>query len=139
MSSSAPASGTVLDLSGEGEQSEHTPLGTTTTTTTATTASPLYTPTTCLSGIQQPNAYIKTVASEDAARCCSPLLQQLYNKWRNPDGSLDNILTIHSINPPALEAHFELYSRALHGDSPLTRVEREVVAVAVSLENKCRY
>ena len=106
--------------------------------TEKTTSSPLYPPATSLSQIQQPNAHIKTVASEDAARCCPPL-QELYNKYQNPDGSLDNILTIHSVNPPALEAHFELYSRTMRGDSPLTRVEREVVAVAVSIENKCRY
>lgn len=30
-------------------------------------------------------------------------LRQLYDTYSNPDGSLDNILTIHSCNPPALE------------------------------------
>ena len=103
-----------------------------------TSPSPPYPPTRSLTFTQQPNAHIKTVAAEDALECC-PALHQLYSKHANPDGSLDNILTIHSVNPPALAAHFQLYTDALRSDSPLTRVEREVVAVAVSVENKCRY
>eukprot|EP00041_Stephanoeca_diplocostata_P011284 m.183635 g.183635 ORF g.183635 m.183635 type:complete len:117 (-) comp18482_c0_seq3:1044-1394(-) len=88
-----------------------------------------------LSFKQQPGAYIQTVAFEDA----TPPLLDLYQKHRNNDGSLDNILTIHSINPSILEAHFEMYKQTCRGDSPLSRLEREIVAVAVSLENKCRY
>ena len=61
-----------------------------------------------LSNTQQPQAYIKTVSDEDAPKC--PEVRRLYDKWRNSDdGTLDNILTIHSCNPAALEAHFQLY------------------------------
>ena len=60
-----------------------------------------------LSNTQQPQAYIKTVSDEDASKC--PDVQGLYDKWRNADGTLDNVLTIHSCNPTALEAHFQLY------------------------------
>ena len=62
-----------------------------------------------LTDTQQPMAYIKTVSDEDAASQC-PRLRRLYERWRNPgDGTLDNVLTIHSCNPAALEAHFNLY------------------------------
>ena len=61
-----------------------------------------------LSNTQQPHAYIKTVSDEDAHKC--PEVRRLYDKWRNADdGTLDNVLTIHSCNPAALEAHFQLY------------------------------
>ena len=61
-----------------------------------------------LSNTQQPQAYIKTVSDEDAPKC--PEVRRLYDKWRNSDdGTLDNVLTIHSCNPAALEAHFQLY------------------------------
>ena len=66
------------------------------------------TPEDLLSNTQQPQAYIKTVSEEDAPKC--PEVQRFYERWRNQDdGTLDNILTIHSCNPAALEAHFKLY------------------------------
>ena len=65
-----------------------------------------------LTDTQQPMAYIKTVSDEDASQC--PRLQRLYERWRNAgDGTLDNVLTIHSCNPAALEAHFNLYERSV--------------------------
>jgi alkylhydroperoxidase family enzyme len=52
---------------------------------------------------------------------------------------LGNILASHSLNPDALEAHMRLYRTIMFGDSPLTRVEREAIAVAVSAANDCHY
>ena len=51
----------------------------------------------------------------------------------------DNILRIHGVNPQALKAHFELYRGAMHGPSPLSRIQREMLAVVVSAQNGCRY
>lgn len=51
----------------------------------------------------------------------------------------DNILRIHGINPAVLRAHLGLYRAIMHGPSPLTRVQREMVAVAVSSVNSCHY
>ncbi len=53
--------------------------------------------------------------------------------------SLDNVLASHSLNPDALRAHLELYRTVMFGPSPLTRAEREAVAVAVSAANDCHY
>jgi alkylhydroperoxidase family enzyme len=50
-----------------------------------------------------------------------------------------NILASHSLNPEALAAHVQLYRTIMFGDSPLTRVEREAIAVAVSAANDCHY
>lgn len=51
----------------------------------------------------------------------------------------DNILRIHGINPPTLRAHLSLYRSVMHGPSPLTRVQREVLGVVVSALNGCHY
>ena len=51
----------------------------------------------------------------------------------------DNIIQIHSVNPPVMRQHLELYRQLMHRSSPLTRREREMLAVRVSALNKCRY
>ncbi len=53
--------------------------------------------------------------------------------------SLPNILASHSLNADALAAHERLYRTIMFGDSPLTRSEREAIAVAVSAVNDCHY
>lgn len=54
-------------------------------------------------------------------------------------GRMANILRIHGINPPVLEAHLRLYRTVMSGPSPLTRLQREILAVAVSGLNGCHY
>lgn len=51
----------------------------------------------------------------------------------------DNILRIHGINPPILVAHWELYRKIMYGPSPLSRIQREMMAVVVSNINECHY
>ncbi len=60
---------------------------------------------------------------------------------RQADGTngMANILASHSLNPDALRAHVELYRTIMFGASPLTRPEREAIAVAVSAANNCHY
>lgn len=50
-----------------------------------------------------------------------------------------HILASHSLNERALAAHLALYRTIMYGDSPLTRAEREAMAVAVSAANDCHY
>ena len=52
---------------------------------------------------------------------------------------LPHILASHSLNPDALEAHVRLYRTIMFGPSPLSRSEREAIAVAVSAANDCHY
>lgn len=62
--------------------------------------------------------------------------------WVKPaDGTegLDNVLACHSLNPGALQAHLLLYRTIMFGESPLSRSEREAIAVAVSAANDCHY
>jgi alkylhydroperoxidase family enzyme len=50
-----------------------------------------------------------------------------------------NILASHSLNADAVDAHVRLYRTIMFGGSPLSRAEREAIAVAVSAANDCFY
>jgi alkylhydroperoxidase family enzyme len=80
-------------------------------------------------------AWIKVIGEDEAE---GPLAE-LYAKLVEPWGGVDNILKIHSLNPPSLSGHFELYRTLMRGRSELSRVQREMVAVVVSALNHCRY
>ena len=66
-------------------------------------------------------------------------LAELYGQLVDPQGQIDNILTIHSLNPASLEAHLALYKTMMFGRSPLSRARREMIAVVVSAANRCHY
>jgi len=66
-------------------------------------------------------------------------LAGLYEKVAPDGGIVDNILAIHSLHPETLNDHLRLYRTIMYGSGPLTRREREVVAVAVSAANHCHY
>jgi alkylhydroperoxidase family enzyme len=51
----------------------------------------------------------------------------------------DNILQIHGINSNIMKNHFDMYISLMRKRSPLTRVQREEIAVAVSAINGCVY
>lgn len=51
----------------------------------------------------------------------------------------DNILRIHGIHSRVTRLHYDLYLELMHSDSPLTRVQREMIAITVSAANGCRY
>lgn len=73
------------------------------------------------------------------AEAAEGLLAALYAKYADSEGRLDNILRIHSLNPGSMRDHVELYSHLMRGPSPLSRVQREMIAVTVSAENDCFY
>lgn len=50
-----------------------------------------------------------------------------------------HIVASHSLNPAAMEAHLGLYRAIMFGESPLSRAEREAIAVGVSAANDCHY
>ncbi len=54
-------------------------------------------------------------------------------------GRVDEIMAIHSLNPRAMSAHSGLYQSAMAGTKTLRKVERELIALVVSLENECHY
>ncbi len=80
-------------------------------------------------------AWIKIIPEGEAEGA----LHDTYRRLTEPWGGVDNIMKIHSLNLPSLLGHFELYKTLMRGRSDLTRVQREMIAVAVSALNRCRY
>jgi alkylhydroperoxidase family enzyme len=79
--------------------------------------------------------WIRTVSPEQAEGG----LREIYRRIAGARGGVANILRAQSLHPAALAAHFELYRTLLFGPSPLSRVQREMLATAVSAWNGCRY
>jgi alkylhydroperoxidase family enzyme len=51
----------------------------------------------------------------------------------------DNIVQIHAVNPAVMRRHYDLYVDLMRRPGPIPRIQREIVAVAVSAENGCHY
>ena len=51
----------------------------------------------------------------------------------------DNIIRIHGVHSRTMRRHYDLYRELMYGRSPLSRIQREMIAVVVSAENKCHY
>lgn len=80
-------------------------------------------------------AHISCTPRSDAG----PELAAALDRCADAAGSVDNILRIHSLDPPSLEHHYRLYRHLMAGPSPLSRIRREMIAVVVSAENDCFY
>ena len=51
----------------------------------------------------------------------------------------DNILRIHGVHGRVMRQHYELYMELMRGAGPLSRAQREMIAVTVSAANSCHY
>ena len=80
-------------------------------------------------------AWIEMVPEDEA----EAELAEYYGRWSYASGRVDNILKIHSLNPRSLKLHYELYAHLMRGKSPLSRLQREMIAVTVSVANECHY
>lgn len=80
-------------------------------------------------------AHIRTIQEDEA----EGRLAELYAVLQGKGGRVDNILKIHSLNVPSLEAHVALYRTIMFGRSSLSRRQREMIAVTVSVLNHCHY
>lgn len=80
--------------------------------------------------------WIRTVAPGEA----SGLLKRLYDEAVERAGRVFNVLRLQSLRPEVLQAGIELYKELMHSPrSPLSRAQREMIAVAVSRANVCHY
>ncbi len=80
-------------------------------------------------------AHIPYVPYEEAQ---GPLAES-YQRYGGPEMNVDNIIRIHSLNPASMAHHVQLYTHLMRGRSPLTRIQREMIAVTVSAVNECFY
>lgn len=51
----------------------------------------------------------------------------------------DNIIQIHAVHPTVMRQHYALYVELMHKRGPLSRIQREMIAVTVSALNRCHY
>jgi uncharacterized peroxidase-related enzyme len=54
-------------------------------------------------------------------------------------GMVPNVLRAYAFNPAKLQAFADMYNDLMLGDSGLTKLEREMIAVVVSAANRCFY
>lgn len=66
-------------------------------------------------------------------------LRELFDAAIERAGRVWNIIHIQSLNPQTLESSTHLYTTVLKGASPLSRVQREMLATVVSSEVGCHY
>ena len=67
------------------------------------------------------------------------LLGRIYEAAVKRAGRVFNILKVQSLNPPVLKSSMGLYRDVMMGESPLSRGQREMLAVVVSVMNECHY
>lgn len=67
------------------------------------------------------------------------LLRREYQAARRRAGRIWNIVSVQSRTPQALRDSMRLYTSVMHGPSPLSRAQREMLAVVTSQTNGCHY
>jgi uncharacterized peroxidase-related enzyme len=69
----------------------------------------------------------------------TPAMESYFQKCRDKIGFVPNVLTAYAFDVPKLEAFVAFYNDLMLAPSGLSKLEREMIAVAVSSENKCFY
>lgn len=67
------------------------------------------------------------------------LLKKELEKAIKRAGRIWNIVQIMSLNGRVMQASMQMYGAAMFADSPLSRQQREMLAVVVSKANHCVY
>ena len=82
------------------------------------------------------NSWIKMLPVDDATGD----LRDAYNLAKTPNGTVDNVMRIHSQRPHTMVGHLTLYRSVLHNSkNTLPLWFLEAVGVYTSLLNKCEY
>jgi len=66
-------------------------------------------------------------------------LKDIYEDLIAKRGKLAEVHKIQSLHPDSIIAHMELYMTIMFSQSPLSRAQREMIAVVVSSANGCEY
>lgn len=79
--------------------------------------------------------WIKVISLEEATGA----LKREYEAALKRAGRIWNIVSIMSVNPRSQKTSMDFYSAIMYGRSPLSRSQREMLAVVVSAANHCLY
>jgi len=80
-------------------------------------------------------AFVRTIPESQAIG----QLAEIYSAAIKRAGRVFQILKIQSQNPASLQGMLDLYVATMRGPSPLSRTQREMLAVVVSHANQCHY
>lgn len=69
----------------------------------------------------------------------SPAMQAYFQKCQDKLGFVPNVLAAYAFDSAKLEAFVAMYNDLMLGPSGLSKLEREMIAVAVSSQNRCYY
>lgn len=69
----------------------------------------------------------------------TPAMAAYFDKCREKIGFVPNVLTAYAHDMAKLEAFAAFYNDLMLAPSPLSKLEREMIAVVVSAENRCFY
>jgi len=72
-------------------------------------------------------------------RKLDPDLRKYFDLCDEKIGFLPNVLAAYSFDPTKLRAFMAMYNDLMLGDSQLSKLEREMIAVVVSAANRCYY
>ena len=79
------------------------------------------------------------VALELGSGTLSPAMQAYFQKCQDKLGFIPNVLAAYAFDTTKLEAFVAMYNDLMLGPSGLSKLEREMIAVAVSSQNHCYY
>ena len=66
-----------------------------------------------------------------------PRVADLVRRQREKLGAPNNVVRVHSWRPDAMLKWLDLYDHINRGPSGLSRIDREMIGVVVSAENRC--
>jgi uncharacterized peroxidase-related enzyme len=69
----------------------------------------------------------------------SPAMASYFKKCQEKLGFIPNVLVAYAFDMTKLETFVAMYNDLMLGDSGLSKLEREMIAVAVSSQNRCYY
>ena len=69
----------------------------------------------------------------------TPAMTAYFKKCQDRLGFVPNVLIAYAFDMPKLETFVAMYNDLMLGDSGLSKLEREMIAVAVSSQNRCYY
>lgn len=66
-------------------------------------------------------------------------LKEVYDQLKKQRGQIAEVHKIQSLGPESIVKHMELYMEIMFSNSELSRPQREMMAVVVSVANNCSY
>jgi hypothetical protein len=82
---------------------------------------------------------ISWLSVPDEEHVSEEIKSEIWEPVREKVGFVPNVARIFAVRPSHLLGWWRYYDDLLRGDSGLTRAEREMIAVVVSVANDCHY